>query len=213
MNQGHSGSGNGLFLASRQARYGRPAMGSCAVFIDGGYLDKIMYFDHANARLDFEKLANEMAAPDELLRAYYYHCPPYQSNPPTDDERQRFASKHRFFTALKYLPRFEVRLGRLEYRGVNHKGEPIFQQKRVDNMIGVDMAILAGKGRITNVTLLTGDSDYIPSVEAVKREGVLVSLWHGSYSTDTRPHRDLVEICDERREITAEIVARIIRRT
>jgi hypothetical protein len=34
-------------------------------------------------------------------------------------------------------------------------------------MIGVDMALLAGKGKVTNVGLLTGDSDYIPSVEAV----------------------------------------------
>jgi uncharacterized LabA/DUF88 family protein len=64
---------------------------------------------------------------------------------------------------------------------------PIFVQKRVDNMIGVDMALLARKGKVTNVGLLTGDSDYIPSVEAVKREGVLVTLWHGSFSANTRP--------------------------
>lgn len=186
-------------------------MGKCAVFIDGGYLDKVVYYDHANARLDYEKLVSEMAQPDELLRAYYYHCLPYQSNPPTDEEKKRYAAKHRFVTALAHLPRFEVRLGRLQFKGTTAAGERIFVQKRIDNMIGVDMTLLAGKGKITNVALLTGDSDFIPSVEAVKREGVLVTLWHGTNSRDTRPSRELVEICDERKELSADIVDRIRR--
>lgn len=186
-------------------------MGKCAIFLDGGYLDKVMYFDHANVRLDYEKLSREMAQPDELLRAYYYHCLPYQSNPPTEDERSFYAAKHRFVTALAHLPRFEVRLGRLQFRGISENGERIFVQKRIDNMLGVDMALLAGKHVITNVALLTGDSDYIPSVEAVKREGILVTLWHGSNRFETRPHRELIEICDERRELTPEIVTRIKR--
>lgn len=186
-------------------------MGKCAVFLDGGYLDKVTYYDHANARLDYEKLAQEMADPDDLLRAYYYHCMPFQSNPPSDEEKRRYASKHRFVTALSQLPRFEVRLGRLKFKGTTADGERIFVQKRIDNMIGVDMTLLAGKGKITNVSLFTGDSDYIPSVEAVKREGVLVTLWHGSNSRDTRPDRELVEICDERQELSWEIVAKIKR--
>ncbi len=160
---------------------------------------------------DFAKLSNEMAGQDQLLRAYYYNCMPYQSNPPTDEERLRYASKHRFITALKYLPRFEVRLGRLVNRGVDANGNPIFVQKRVDCMVGVDMALLASKHTITNVVLFSGDSDLIPAVEAVKREGVLVTLWHGSNSPDCRPSRELFEICDERVELTSAIVARIQR--
>jgi uncharacterized LabA/DUF88 family protein len=75
-------------------------------------------------------------------------------------------------------------------------------------MVGVDLGHLSGKRAITNLALFSGDSDLIPAIEAVKREGVLVTLWHGSYSTETRPSRELVEICDERRELTPEIVAR-----
>jgi uncharacterized LabA/DUF88 family protein len=136
-------------------------MGKCAIFLDGGYIDKVMYYNHANARLSYDKLAALMATRDELLRAYYYHCLPYQGNPPTEEEKSRYASKHRFTTALSYLPRFEVRLGRLEFRGTTDRGERIFVQKRIDNMIGVDMALLAGKGKVTNVALFSGDSDYI----------------------------------------------------
>jgi uncharacterized LabA/DUF88 family protein len=187
-------------------------MGVAAVFLDGGYIEKVLRFDHAQASIDFAKLSQEMAAPDELLRAYYYHCLPYQSNPPTEEERQRYASRHRFTTALGYLPRFEVRLGRLAYRGNGLDGKPIFQQKRVDCMLGVDMALLAGKSKITNVGIFTGDSDLIPAIEAAKREGVLVTLWHGSLqSDDTRPSRELFEIADERKELTKQILAKILR--
>ena len=84
-----------------------------------------------------------MVGENELLRAYYYHCLPYQSNPPTGDERRRYAAKHRFVTALRHIPRFDVRLGKLAYRGTDRDGQPIFQQKRVDLMLGVDMALLA----------------------------------------------------------------------
>lgn len=68
-------------------------MGQVAVFIDGGYLDKVVYYDHQNKRLDYEKLVAEIAKPDELLRTYYYHCWPYQSNPPTPEESQRFKAE------------------------------------------------------------------------------------------------------------------------
>ena len=186
-------------------------MGVAAVFIDGGYLDKVLLQDSRGNRIDYSKLAAEMSAPDELLRAYYYHCLPYQSNPPTEDERKRFSAKHRFTTALSFLPRFEVRLGRLALRGTDTAGRPIFVQKRVDMMVGVDMALLAGKGRITKVALVSGDSDYLPAIEAVKREGVLVSLWHGRLKTDVAPSRELYEICDDRAELTGERLARMKR--
>lgn len=186
-------------------------MGKAAIFIDGGYLDKVLHYDHSGRKIDYSKLAQKMVEPDELLRAYYYNCLPYQSNPASEEERKRYSSMHRFVTALGYLPRFEVRLGRLAFRGNDTSGNPIFIQKRVDNMVGVDMALLSAKGKITNLSLFSGDSDFIPSIEAVKREGVLVTLWHGSFSPNARPSRELFEICDERRELTSEIVGEILK--
>jgi len=187
-------------------------VGVAAVFLDGAYLEKVLTLDYHQPPIDLGKLAKEMALPDELLRAYYYHCLPYQSNKPTPEESQRYAARHRFITALGFLPRFEVRLGRLAYRGNGTDGKPIFQQKRVDCMLGVDMALLAGKGKITNVSIFTGDSDLIPAVEAAKKEGVLVTLWHGSLtSVETKPSRELFEIADERKELTEELIKNMLR--
>ena len=77
-------------------------------------------------------------------------------------------------------------------------------------MIGVDMALLAGKGKITNAAILTGDSDLMPAVESVKREGVLTTLWHGGPTPDTRPSRELFALVDERKQFTPELVQGIL---
>lgn len=50
-----------------------------AVFIDGAYLEKVLLYDHDKAHIDFGRLVDIMVGGDELLRAYYYHCLPYQS--------------------------------------------------------------------------------------------------------------------------------------
>ena len=186
-------------------------MGMCAVYLDAGYIEKVLQYEHPGRRIDYGKLATEMSGSDELLRAHYYNCLPYQSNPPTVEEKDRYDKKYRFIDALNYVARFHVRLGQLALVGVDANGKKLFQQKRVDLMLGVDMALLAGKGKITSVALFSGDSDTIPAVEAVKQEGVLVTLWHGALRGDQSPSRELYKLCDERVELSPEIMGRIAR--
>jgi len=47
----------------------------------------------------------------------YYHFLPYQSDPPTAIERDRFSKRQSLNSRLAKLPRFDVRLGKLEYHG------------------------------------------------------------------------------------------------
>ena len=116
--------------------------GRVAIFIDGAYLDHVLRNEFKDARIDYEALSKELAGDSDVLRTYYYHCPPYQGNPPTQDERDRYAAQRKFYTALERLPRFSVRLGRLAYRGDDAAGRPKFEQKRVDILLGVDMVLL-----------------------------------------------------------------------
>ena len=181
-------------------------MGTCAIYIDGGYLDKVLQNEYPQTKVDIGQLVEHMRASDTLLRAYYYHCMPYRSDPPTTDEERRYASKRRFIDALSYIPRFQVRLGHLSFQGLTDRSQPIFQQKRVDMMLGVDMALLAVKQRVDRMVLLTGDSDTIPAVEAVKPEGVVVTLWHGPLKGRSSPSRDLYQIVDDRVEIDQAMI-------
>ncbi len=172
-----------------------------AIFIDGAYLEAVIREEFGVARINHHKLSLELGGGSDILRTYYYHCPAFQGNPPTDEERRRYTSRRRFFSYLERLPRYSVRLGRLERRIDRPGSKPRYEQKRVDILLGVDMVQLAAKHMIQDAILVAGDSDFIPAVIAAKSEGVLVRLFHGkSY------HGDLWREADERVRITRELI-------
>lgn len=171
-------------------------------------MDKVLQDEFGYARIDYHKLVSWMANGIDLLRTYYYHCLPYKSSPPTEEENRRFSQKEKFFAGLKKIPRFEVRLGKLEKRGTNSTGSPIFMQKRVDVLMAVDLTRLASKGQITHAAILSGDSDFLPAVVLAKDEGVQISLFHAAKH---RPHDDLWSECDDRTKITSDVIQSILR--
>ncbi len=193
-----------------------------AVFIDGGYMDKLAELEFG-IRVDYAKFSEEIKrqiesrTPDsvDLLRTYYYHCLPYQGDPPTDEERERFARKRKFFDALGYLRRFQIREGRLVKLGTTESGQPIFQQKKVDLLLGLDFALLAGKGQVSHVAIVSGDSDLLPAVEVAKTEGVSVWLIHGPRRSQVDGRstyaQELWHRADERVEIDTAFMGRISR--
>ncbi|MBI4669909.1 MAG: NYN domain-containing protein [Elusimicrobia bacterium] len=112
-----------------------------------------------------------------------------------------------FVSELESKPRYEVRLGRLAFRGFDRNtNKPIFEQKRVDVLLSVDIVSLSATKNITDVILVAGDSDLIPAVIAAKNMGVLVTLWHGK-----TPHNDLERVCDERRQFTDTVARNFLR--
>ena len=42
-------------------------MGTCAVYIDSGYLDNVLKRDYSNVRIDIERLVRRITQEDELL--------------------------------------------------------------------------------------------------------------------------------------------------
>jgi uncharacterized LabA/DUF88 family protein len=153
-------------------------MARLAIFVDGGYLDEIA--ENCGVRIDFVKLADEIKAivsadtaePVSLVRTYYYICPPYQGNPPSQEDRERYGKYRHFADALERLPKFQIREGRLEARGVGDAGKLVFVQKRLDLLLGLDFASLSAKQAVTHIALVAGDSDLIPAVQIAKQEGV-----------------------------------------
>ncbi len=189
-------------------------MDRTAIFIDGTYLNKLLEREFNRARIDYHLLALHLARDVDILRTYYYNCPPHQCSPPTDEELARSRSSEQFFGALRRLPRFEVRLGKLAYRGTDNDGRPIFIQKRVDIMFSVDLVQLAATRQVTRAVLLAGDSDFVPAVEVAKSHGVLTVLCHGPMgpgSTNT-VHHELWTECDDRFELTGDVIETLRRR-
>ncbi len=188
-------------------------MDRTVIFIDGTYLNKLLERDFNRTRIDYHQLAEILAQGTPILRTYYYHCPPHQSTPPTEEELSRARSSEQFFAALRRLPRFQVRLGKLAFRGNDPEGRPIFIQKRVDIMLCVDMVLMALSGKVGRMVLLAGDSDFVPAVEVAKLQGVVVSLWHGPnrFGSGGTVHQELWDECDDRNELTLEMIQGIKR--
>lgn len=127
-------------------------MGKIAIFIDGAYLSKVLQESFGSPQIDFSKLSSFLANGDQILRTYYYNCMPYKSLSPSQGEINRYNNMQRFVTALENLDHYTVRLGKLEFRGRDSHGNPIFQQKRVDILLGCDL----GQYRTTATIRITG---------------------------------------------------------
>lgn len=195
-------------------------MSILAIFIDGGYYCALAE-KHYHVRLDFPKFVDEIKGivasrtPNtvDILRTFYYDCAPYQSQNPTTQERRQYGKKIGFFNYLDNLPRVEVRQGRLAYRGKNDEGRKIFQQKRVDLLLGLDFAEQSTKHQVNHVALVAGDSDFCPAIEFAKREGVCTWLFHGPKVSpangDCTFARDLWQHADERYEIDQTFIDRV----
>lgn len=181
-----------------------------AVFIDGAYLDHVILDQFEGQKVNYYSLSKSIVSQTgqdkEMMRIYYYHCLPYQSSSPTDEESQRFGRMQKFFRGLQRTSRFEVRQGRLAFRGIDAQGQPIFEQKKVDLLLGIDLTILAAKGLITEAFIVTGDSDLIPAISVAKAEGVVVYLVHGAVCGD-----DLLDEVDERIPLTTELISSSLR--
>jgi len=105
----------------------------------------------------------------------------------------------KFISRLTRLPRFQIRLGKLGRVGDE------FVQKRVDILLAVELVRLSWSKSIGTAVLVTGDSDFVQAVEAVKDAGVLVQLWY----TRNSVHNELIDAVDEYFPVTQELIDKV----
>jgi uncharacterized LabA/DUF88 family protein len=151
------------------------------LLIDGGYLD-FLQRSLGSPRLDYGRMANAICAHFgfELLRCVYFNCLPYLSQSPTSEEQEAYRKKEGFYQRLERLDRFEVKQGRLAFRGLDETtGKPVLEQKQVDVLLATEMVYAAARRSVDAIVLLSGDGDFLPAVELVKREGLTFALVHG----------------------------------
>lgn len=90
---------------------------------------------------------------------------------------------------IRSLDGFHMPLGDLRGRKAS--------QKKVDVMITVDMLMHTVRGNMQTCTLLTGDSDFQPLLEALTREGMVTTLWCPPHAPeDLRSAADSTRVLD-----------------
>lgn len=177
-------------------------MTRAAIFIDGGYLNKILKSQFNEAKIDYLKLSEKICASIgvERLRTYYYYCTPIIRNENRKNDEVKVANAQRFLDNLKRLPRFEVRLGRLQIIG----GQ--FKQKMVDVLMSLDIVDKCFENQISHAILIAGDSDFIPAIEKAKNYGAIVHLFYHPTSV----HNQLLDTVDELHSIDETFVKEIL---
>jgi uncharacterized LabA/DUF88 family protein len=181
------------------------------VMIDIGYFGKVLKYCFDEPRINFEKFSDLICDGRERLRTYVYDCAPYLSSPATEEEIERANNHERFVTSLKRLSKFDVRLGKTARNP--HTGE--FYQKRVDVLLTVDLMRLAWNKHIHTAILVTGDSDFVPAIEAAKDAGILVMIhYRDCYDPQGRPMTrtldELLDMCDDCIIIDDELIERSV---
>jgi uncharacterized LabA/DUF88 family protein len=170
-----------------------------AIFIDGGYFVNRLKDDRGSPDdVDYNRLTEYLLAPlrmelpIDLMRCYFYDCPPWMPDEPNESATRRMESHRLYIEGIERTDRWQVKFGKLERRWDGN--QEYFEQKRVDVMLSVDLVRHSAAGHIQHAILLAGDSDFIPAVAAAKESGVTVSLWGGAPKTI---HRDLGFIADQ----------------
>jgi uncharacterized LabA/DUF88 family protein len=168
----------------------------CAIFIDGGYLNSKLK-DFGNFPLDLLKFSTKIAKriKTNRLRTYYYNCLPIIIKESLVSKEQ-YDAKRKFFDKINLLPRFEVKLGELQYI----KG--VYKQKMVDVLMSLDIADKCFENQISHAVIVAGDSDFVPAIRKAKDYGATTHLLSHKESTN----KDLLKETDEFHKLNREFL-------
>ncbi|MBD3265272.1 NYN domain-containing protein [bacterium] len=159
------------------------------IFIDGSNFYYQLKESKTKGKLDYFAFAQALAGSHrQLIRTYYYVCPPSDTDHASYDDQQKF------FSYLKNTPYLQLVFGDLEVRGDTHV------EKGVDVRIAVDMVSLAYAEVYDTAILVSNDADLVPAVEKIKPLGK-----HVEYAYITKKTVQLVEACDTVLHIDREI--------
>jgi len=186
------------YRAGGRPDFGGRSLAKLMAFVDGGYLRNNFERKCNSTSINFEVLKNQFVSnfnancqgkyEGDIFRVYYYDA----AVRPSDE---KFKEQEEFFSKIRIINGFDIRLGRLTSTGNQGKGP--LKQKGVDVRLAVDMISKAYQNDYDFAILLAGDDDFLDVVEEVKDAGKRV---YGMYFRD-HISKDLQNSFDARIEI------------
>jgi len=171
---------------------GRPLSETQYLFIDGAYLREVIqgfgreYYGEPDLPIDYSQISRN------FTKMFYYDCPPPRREGETDAEyAARQVPQQQLYQYLRSLRGWHV------FEGVTKRTGRRAQQKEVDIQIAVDMLTHSYRRNMHQATLLTGDQDFRPLIEAIVRDGMFIDIWFEPATASA----DLIHAADARREI------------
>ncbi len=166
-------------------------------FVDGSYLSRVLEVFSRRFFGGLPLAVNPMQLFHRRRKGFFYDCIPAKArNQSTDEYEEVVRNKQEFFQSVRTCPGVHVVEGSIKGSGRKKR------QKKIDVAIAVDMLTHAYRRNMTKATLLAGDLDFKPLVDALVHDGMFVTLWYEESSAS----KELVYAADDRREITIDTI-------
>lgn len=146
---------------------------------------------------------------EETYRIFCYLADPYSGtyNGVNYSKSKSYQFATAFIEKLSIEDLIAVRKGYLAMRGLDSKGTPIFIQKQVDMLLGLDIAHVSYNKLADRILILSADTDIIPAMKTARINGLQVILgFCPDIQTTTDIHRELKEHSDFIRPINFDSI-------
>jgi uncharacterized LabA/DUF88 family protein len=167
------------------------------LFIDGGYFRKTVegvverYCNSERFSLDYSKLGSG------FTKSFYYDGPiPRRRGEPLESYSVRLQEQVDLHNSIRNISGFHVFVGALVGNGGRAR------QKQIDVKISVDMLMHTIRRNMHQATLIAGDQDFKPLLDALVQEGMYVTLWCESGHTSS----ELAFAADARRPLNVSSI-------
>ena len=174
-----------------------------AVFIDGNNfyfgLRKLYGKEKSLKNFNFLKFVDFLAKNEKVVDIFYYNAQLDREQNPN-----KYESQKQFFENLKKLPNFHLILCKLLKRNITGTNKFYYIIKEDDIHMAVDMVENAGENKFDTAIVVSGDGDFVPAVEAVKRKNKEVENVYFKNSSS----RNLQKHCSNSFELTRAILDR-----
>ena len=148
------------------------------IFIDNAYLIRLKnYFFKRKFKYNLNEFILKTAKENNLFvqTIFIYDAPPFQTENPSKEENRKKENYDKFSSIFKKQG-IILREGRTQRLRIGDKF--IYKQKGVDMLLGIDaVSVKNDFPNIQGIVLLTGDSDFVPLVEKLKKLKMPVFLW------------------------------------
>ena len=138
------------------------------IFIDGSNLYHSLKNIFGRTDLDIGKFCQRLLRRRKLIRIYYNNA-----KVGIKEEPERYRHQQAFFAGINAIPYSELRLGRLVY--TNWPSVPPYE-KGIDVQLTTDMLTHSYKNNYDVATLVAGDNDFVPALQALKDTGKHVEV-------------------------------------
>lgn len=150
------------------------------IFVDDGFfkLVKKHFEDKTKKKKKFLQTFRNICKNEKLnlKHLYVYSCPPYKSEKPSQNENKLYQNYNKIKRMLESKKWVTFREGRCQRLKIDGKYK--FTQKGVDNLLVIDLMRFDKQFQdIKKIILIACDSDFVPAINQLKKEGIDVILY------------------------------------